>query len=282
MKRNLSTVRITPEFTMRISTNSFGFRGPEPGEFPDDGVLFLGDSFTLGYGVDDGKEFPALIRQRLVDQSGANAPTIINAGIGENGTGRWVKFLETEGQVYNPRLVVVQIFSNDFIDNRNERLFAITPDSELAELPIQPKGWSRTVQEMIEAVPLVADTYLVGLARQALSNRNRPPPPPPVVIDDVRGPSYDFDELTYRLLEEIISICERQEWPLLALVIGIGGDRFDQIERRLDDHDVAYVTIPSKMERPDLYYIVDGHWNESGHALAAELLLTEFERQGLY
>ena len=61
LKRSFSCRRMTPEFTMRFTTNSLGFRGPEPERFPRRPILFIGDSFTMGYGVDDGQEFPAVV-----------------------------------------------------------------------------------------------------------------------------------------------------------------------------------------------------------------------------
>ena len=58
LKKSFSAQRITPEFTMRFTTNSDGFRGPELGNLSSRSILFLGDSFTMGYGVNDGEEFP--------------------------------------------------------------------------------------------------------------------------------------------------------------------------------------------------------------------------------
>ena len=56
LKKNFTATRTTPEFTMQFTTNSLGFRGPEPEVFPYRPILFLGDSFTAGYGVNDGEE----------------------------------------------------------------------------------------------------------------------------------------------------------------------------------------------------------------------------------
>ena len=65
LRSNFSGVQITPEFRMRITTNSLGFRGPEPDGPLRNVLLYLGDSFTVGYGVNDGEEFPALVAARL-------------------------------------------------------------------------------------------------------------------------------------------------------------------------------------------------------------------------
>src|SRR6185295_7928209 len=65
LKASFSAERITPEFRMRLSTNSLGFRGPEPKAISSGPILFLGDSFTMGYGVRDGEEYPARVATEL-------------------------------------------------------------------------------------------------------------------------------------------------------------------------------------------------------------------------
>lgn len=279
LKKNLIATRTTPEFTMELSTNSLGFRGPEPTEFPKHAILFLGDSFTLGYGVSDGEEYPALIRRAVTEKWGSDAPPVVNAGIGDSGNGRWIKFLRSEGAVYDPRLVVIQLFANDFGDNVSERLFSLSPDSELIELPAPAGSWKRAIQELIEAVPGLADSYLAGLARQAVSSMGSRELQPLSVTDSGADIEGQHDELTYKLLEETIRLCKERQWPLLALVVGIEGGRLGEIERRLTDGGISFVRFPSKSERPDLYYKVDGHWSVRGHALAAEMLLQKLDLQ---
>lgn len=87
-KPSFQTVRSSPEFRMAFTTNSEGFRGPEEPKRKG-GVLFIGDSFTEGYGVNDGEEFPALVRDEMRKRMGRAAPPVWNAGIGDVGNGRW-------------------------------------------------------------------------------------------------------------------------------------------------------------------------------------------------
>ncbi len=54
LKKDFSTTRITPEFKMKFTTNSLGFRGPEINFPVNSSIIFLGDSFSMGYGVNDG------------------------------------------------------------------------------------------------------------------------------------------------------------------------------------------------------------------------------------
>jgi hypothetical protein len=144
LKKSFSARRITPEFTMRFTTNSDGFRGPELGMLSSRPILFLGDSFTMGYGVNDGEELPALVRAAL-SQRGSKMVSVINAGVGNSGNGRWAKFLRAEARRYNPALVVLQIHANDFGDNIRERLFELSPAGELIELPVSSVGGERRI-----------------------------------------------------------------------------------------------------------------------------------------
>src|SRR5262249_1578580 len=104
LRENFRATRTTPEFRIYYSINSLGFRGPQPQGFPDHSVLFIGDSFTEGYGVSDGQEFPELVRQALVEKYGQQAPSVVNAGIGNTGNGHWLKLLRRDGKRFAPRL----------------------------------------------------------------------------------------------------------------------------------------------------------------------------------
>jgi hypothetical protein len=50
---------------------------------------------------------------------------VINAELGDNGNGRWVKFLRQIADQCNSRLVVPQISENGREDNLDEGLFAV-------------------------------------------------------------------------------------------------------------------------------------------------------------
>ena len=282
LKRSFSATRIAPEFTMRFTTNSLGFRGPEPEAFPHRPLLFLGDSFTEGYGVNDGEEFPALVRKALENRNPERKIPVVNAGIGYNGNGRWVKFLRNEGTRYNPRLVVLQLTKNDFKDNVRERLFTLTHSGELLELPVPPPGITRRLAVLIEAVLGLSSSHLVGLVKQVVwATRPYVPPPKPkpgASAEEEVGP---HDQLTFRLLKEILTICGRERWPVLSVIVGIRGQRLAQLERLFRGFYVEMIVVPDKPTRPDLYYKVDGHWNASGHAFVAESILNWLLARGL-
>ena len=128
-KKNMRGYRIRPEYATMITMNSLRARGPDLfREWPNDAVLFLGDSFTLGIGVSDGEEYPQLIAQRMKEDPRFQHVPVLNLGIGLNGNGRWLKFLREKGALVRPKLIVLQLFINDFTENLDELFFRLGKD----------------------------------------------------------------------------------------------------------------------------------------------------------
>lgn len=86
-------------------------------------LLFLGDSFTLGYEV-DGNQTYASVAERDLARRGIRAEAI-NAGISGFGTAEELVFLEWEGLRYRPDVVVLGFFWNDMGDNMMADLFRL-------------------------------------------------------------------------------------------------------------------------------------------------------------
>jgi len=276
LKKNFRCVRIAPEFTMSFSTNSYGFRGPEPTQFPKNGILFLGDSFTSGYGVNDGEEFPDRVRAALHHTLGKASPPVVNAGLGNTGNGYWLHFLEKEGKQYDPRLIVLAFCENDFADNLREQFYFIDSLGKLREnsAPATQEG-ARVVQRVIEAIPGLPYSHLVGLAREffseGVSSSTRPIPNPEAI-------SLPTDELTFRIVGEVLRLCRRQGWPTILLTIDTRGSRLERLRRLAAMAETPVLVAPLKKERPDLYFHIDGHWNAAGHKFVSAMLLDSLSR----
>ena len=223
LKRDFSARRITPEFTMRLTTNALGFRGPQPPPHASEPILFLGDSFTMGYGVDDGEEFPARVDRKL-NAGRSEAIPVINAGLGNSGNGWWVKFLRAEGPKLNPRLVIMQIHDNDYADNLRERLFERSATGRLVECPVPPRSLPRTIQSLVERVPGLSQSYLLGLARQTFTPAGRASVrADPSATDD--GSDSAEQQLLLLLVQEVLTLCRDHRWPAVAVLVDLGGRR---------------------------------------------------------
>lgn len=86
-------------------------------------ILVLGDSQTQGFEVDQEATYAAVIERHLA-RHGIPAETV-NAGVSGMGTAEQLLFLENEGLRYDPDIVVLGFFANDFEDNLKSRLFAL-------------------------------------------------------------------------------------------------------------------------------------------------------------
>ncbi|OGG33896.1 hypothetical protein A3I80_00015 [Candidatus Gottesmanbacteria bacterium RIFCSPLOWO2_02_FULL_40_10] len=119
-------IAFTREFTHYLSTNSQGTRGQDftvekpPGTFR---ILFLGDSMTFGWGVEDNQTYPALVEKYLnaallKTSSVYNKVETINAGFTDGQTlDSYYLWYKTTGHNFQPDLVVVDLFPyNDLSD----------------------------------------------------------------------------------------------------------------------------------------------------------------------
>lgn len=104
------------DHSFEISINEQGFRNP--GMMSGDSyfrVLCLGDSSTMGYGVDDSETYPA----RLAELAALEYPDIcdiLNAGTIGYSIDDEYAYLQEKGFRLNPDVVALEIFFNDVIE----------------------------------------------------------------------------------------------------------------------------------------------------------------------
>ena len=285
LKPSFSVVRTSPEFTWRFATNSLGHRGDEPKGPIDRPILFLGDSFTMGYGVSNGEEFPALIGAELRMRHGERAPYVMNLGIGNIGNGAWIRHLDHTAPPLNPRLVVMEVLQNDFTDNLSERLYELDASGKLVELPVPPPSRLRKVQQFIEQVPWIANSNLLALTRQTVvttagagfGGGQQP------VVAPVNAKDFDElrlmpgDPLTVKIVETAVRRCQAKGWPVLVLSVGLSQARREAIAQMVKATGAPLLELPSQLSRPDLYFTIDGHWNVKGQADTARRVMAAID-----
>jgi len=103
-----------------VIINSKGLRDKEYSyEKPEDvyRILVVGDSLTLGWGVNGEETFSKILEDRLNDQNNISQKykkiEVINSGIGNYNTRQELVFLENEGLRYSPDEVILAYFIND-------------------------------------------------------------------------------------------------------------------------------------------------------------------------
>lgn len=150
----------TPEWKVTNSHNSFGLRSPETTLEKPQGVyriLFLGDSFTYGYGVEEKDSFPRLVEEKLNGLfEGKPRVEVINGGLPGFSPILEYLYLKNEGFRFNPDLVILEFdltdFSNDFtysagaIYDENGIPTAVPPVATASAKPVAVEEVSPTSQ----------------------------------------------------------------------------------------------------------------------------------------
>ncbi len=108
------------DFSFEIKTNRYGRRDKEWNDqdiVNPDNVVFIGDSFVMGYGVDDDYTLPTLIENLF--QTHYQNREVFNFGIGGSiSTPEYLRLFEQSTELgINAELILVGIFlGNDFLD----------------------------------------------------------------------------------------------------------------------------------------------------------------------
>ncbi|MEM7201399.1 MAG: SGNH/GDSL hydrolase family protein [Planctomycetota bacterium] len=265
-KRRFAGTLTAPEFTAECYYNSAGRRGPEPPSSGTGCVLFLGDSYTDGVGVSNGEEYPALIRGALERRYDAGVVPVVNAALSNSGNGRWIHELRGPLADFSPRLVVLQLFRNDFTDNIAEHLFTRIPAGGLKEHPPRPPGLKRRLQPVLDKIPGLNSSYLFAFLRQLAGSRRSGAPSDP-------QRSHVAARLTFAIVEEALSICRARSWPTAIISIEIEGEDLASLRALAGRFAAPIIEVQNRAARADLYYPVDGHWNQAGHRFMADLIL---------
>ncbi len=96
---------------IKIRTNSLGMRGNEPKEKFNRRILFLGSSITMGWGVDEKNVFTTILEKKFKDDG--YEIDILNAGIGNYNTERYVENFFSNLKETKPDDIVIHYFLND-------------------------------------------------------------------------------------------------------------------------------------------------------------------------
>ncbi len=276
-------------FDARLTTNSLGWRDTEPDDRPR--ILVFGDSFTFGYGLDDGATIPDVL-ERLA----GGGTDFVNLGCAAGrAPDSYAVYLRHHPELHAlPALVLVfgndlrDIGKNKYVDGAgNEVAFAacakvssdyiVIRDGSRLEL-VSPEDFVRRRLP----VPLLAAmkrSYLLGLARDRLAAARRSgddrPASAPGAPAGGDSPGSAASDLLLEALEEIRSLSSR-----LALITLGEMEFYAPVERFARERGLPYVSVPLFDDRHR--FPGDGHYNARGAARAAALIHGALAAQGFF
>jgi hypothetical protein len=172
LRPNTTFWHTSPDGSWQFRTNAQGFR--DDTDYSHDKspdvlrVLMLGDSHTQGFEARQGQTY-AEVLERYLRAHGVRAQTL-NTGISGFGTAEQLVFLENEGIRYDPDVIVVGFYANDYEDSVNSGLFALR-DGALVEVS-RSYAPATGVLDVINSVPLLRwlseNSYLYSVALNTL------------------------------------------------------------------------------------------------------------------
>lgn len=272
----------SPHFDVEYRTNRHGFRGgdydfPKPPNVKR--VLLLGDSFTWGWGVPDGKTYGDLLEAEL--SSAGRKVQVVNLGLVGMGLSIQEYLYRRLGTLFSPDAVVLAFISNDLDYDFFQRKEA--PQTSEQDVVERVESGRALVRRLPAYAWLCQHSHLFALLRLRVSalvlqaGREH--------LDSAHGVKGDLERRAAQQKEGIKTFD-----ALIDHVCGRGGtvvvldtddylSRFTGVYAHLKARSKAaprclrlarVETGPQDVFGPD-----DPHWNESGNAKAAAAALRE-------
>jgi hypothetical protein len=295
----------TNDFTVQIHTDEHGFRNPSPWPAQAHTVL-VGDSMGYGYGVREQDSWPRLLEKSL------DAGTLINLTLPGLGPEQYYRFLKRFGVPLHPQLVLYCLFPGNDVQDSNHFLQwqASGTKSLLGWEWLQNQGPEHEKSFLKE---LESESYLMlgmrsvrkNLASRFSSQTVHMPGGDiqfaPSLYEgrmDEFVPSNPGFRAMLTAVEETKALTDEMGAHLLIVIFpskeevylpGLGEsfpDMVTPVKRAIMDagsYDVFDLTDGlrkrASKDLPPLFFEVDGHLNERGNALAAELILEKLNEE---
>lgn len=298
-----------PEYWTIISINQIGLRGRDvarrkpPGSYR---ILMLGDSFTLGKGVEDSETFSALLERRL-DAPGRHVE-VLNAGVDSYSPLLSYLALREEFADLQPDLVVLNLDMSDLVQEAYYRSIAVYDDHGGIS-GVSARATSRSLRERARSwinnnlyfgrlFVYYADRLANDLSAASAVELAKPELLAHTLKDDRQDRTEQWDGL-FDSLSRIKSLCDEhgiqflltvypwghqvndREWvPGRYVSVPEGAEISDRSVRTVEafarrngiDLLNLFPAFRSRQAEGPLYFHYDMHWRPKGHEVMAEEL----------
>ncbi len=266
------------EYSVAMRANRAGVRDDDASlEHPE--VIFLGDSFTMGWGVPDSACFVSQLKKKLACKT-------LNAGVSSYGTARESIFLKRL-QTDSCKLLVIQYCTNDDIEN--EELTRL----QFKFKPAQPEVY----QGYVHFNALTSDYYpfkfIFLVAKTALSFASAGTPhilrsqtqsaTPPAKQTPLPSVAKSYSVNFFAVLSQIRHL---YHGPILIFNLEGTATRPEiirEFSRYLTQHPMPgiYLADVSPVLTRNDYYVFDDHITAQGHHKVASRLYESIRQQRL-
>jgi len=273
-----------PDFSVEVSINSQGLRGPEFSLIPDtqQRMLILGDSYGWGFGVEEPAIFSSLIESKHPGWE------IINASVSGYSTVQQYLFLVERGLSYQPDAILLMFYGNDFEDNIGlnsywynkpivQRSSSTKTPYSLSEGPVPPPS----VQQKFERYLLgnfyiarglypvlglpfaLADHYTNKGSENNAENLNLSEQ------DKLPATIYILDKLAKTIN------AHNPDTPLIIVSAPLSAEKYHAIDSVCTQHNLLCLNLRTTFKQhknSNWHFPNDRHWNETGHKIVADAI----------
>jgi hypothetical protein len=247
------------EFEVENRINQFGVRDDEE-SMVQPGIVVLGDSYAMGWGVEQDKTFPEVIQA----QTGLKT---LNLGMSSYGTAREVLMFSQLEQ--SPEYVIIQYHSNDYPEN-------VSYLANGNHLPVRSEQSFDSLKRAIERrqgyYPL---KHLLGLSK-ALGRMIFRPEKPDTLTAEHEARSF------LKVLESGPPALQKSKIIVFKMDVfnKLNDDFADALDRLVqqgecDGMDIHAVRLGAILTKDD-YFVLDDHINSQGHQKIAETIRQQF------
>jgi hypothetical protein len=315
---NLKGAEIPP---VEMNFNSLGLRNREIEKNKPEGVkriLFVGDSFTVGWGVSDDESFPRVVENNLRFQ-GQQAETI-NAGLTAAGASYYYLFTKNQGSELNPDILVVGLYMFNDVAHDAFRPWLSTDEQGLPTKSganrayVDNRGNLMTLENGVPKrlfIPVLNNSHLFAVIYDRLVNEK-------LEAKEVgfseyaclfRKNCHDLDANYARvekLLKGLADLTGKIKAKLLVVLIPNEMQVDPRMTTKYNFPDIPIwdFALPNRvmtefLNKQDissldllpimasvsagkkLYFDKDDHWNSDGHAIAAQAITQKLREMGI-
>lgn len=266
------------DFDTSFNTNSQGYRGGEFNKSDKNVIFMLGDSFTIGHGVEQNETSSYYIQNIL-----NNTYKTYNLGVMRYSQKQHIVQLKNLSPMYKPKVIIDNFYvGNDIIDNCEPMQIINIKESN-----------SKRIKNLIKKSKLAVLIY-----RTIILPRKEPIELDFYIQSNNNEKCYEF---TKEYLKEMKNISNESNASLVIVIIGREVqtsererkkllkwyERFNKYNLNKDKFDINIMNkkvlemcsqlnlkcidlTPIFTEKSERLYVKDGHWNKNGHILAAE------------
>jgi hypothetical protein len=238
--------------------NSLDLRG---GEIKAEGtrILFLGDSFTFGWLLDEDHTLTHHVQTHADASFGNEVFQVLNGGAGGWGTDSYLYFIEKYGDQINPEMILVIMHTEDVKRSVGNAKYILNDDKELL-IARKEENWKNQLKRLLNRSSvyqfLLENSHLVQLVRTAFfihvgmgSSKKTDQGQSAVAPDSdaFRDPSEEAVAYARALFRRLKSWCEQRNVELLVTTSGAFNER-DRARFTSDEFNPTYLFMDSAAE----------------------------------